>query len=298
MKILVVEDSNNQLQEIQKMLQQAGYRVQAAEDETQAIEGPLKPGTLGGLVAILERGEEIIGTAKARDKTVEPEGMGFIREVAAMVAHEIRNPLQKIVMNTYLLERAINLDENNSKYMKKINDSVFDLSTIVNDMLTFNHKVNLFCQPVDVSRLLEDVLSETQDQIEKHAIEIVREYEGALPLATLDPFKIKQVFTNLITNALQAMSAGGALTLRTRWLTSRNLLEVAFRDTGMGISEDHLEQIFEPFFTTRRGGIGLGLSVVCQLVKAHGGQIQVESQAGQGSEFRLLFPVCANPRAG
>jgi signal transduction histidine kinase len=101
----------------------------------------------------------------------------------------------------------------------------------------------------------------------------------------LIPFKVKQVFVNLVNNALQAMPTRGTLTICTMWFSAQNISEIAIQDTGSGIPQDNKKKGFNPFFTTRTEGVGLGLSIVQQLIGAHGARTQVESQPGQGSEF-------------
>ncbi len=143
----------------------------------------------------------------------------------------------------------------------------------------------------NVNRLVQDGLFFIESRCSREGIELVRRLEDGLPDITADPSQIHQVLVNLVVNAVQAMPAGGTLTITTR--SAGESVVLAVEDTGVGMDSDVLKQIFVPFFTTQEvgQGTGLGLSVVHGIVASHGGAIHVESQVGKGSRFEVTLPI-------
>ena len=154
--------------------------------------------------------------------------------------------------------------------------------------------------PRDFAKELVDIRQAVKDTlalIQRHAVlsncKIVEQYGDKLPLVELDVPQCKQVFLNLVTNALDAMPHGGTLTVTVTPATQDDAIRIEFADTGTGIPEANLARIFEPFFTTKPAvkGTGLGLSVSLGIVQAHGGTIEVASEPGKGSRFTVVLPL-------
>ena len=137
--------------------------------------------------------------------------------------------------------------------------------------------------------LLLDLMELVEDQSEKKGIEISLEL-GDLPEIEADPEQLNQAFMNLVLNAVQAMPAGGRLSIKS-FTTSPRKVQIVITDTGMGIPEDSIKNIFDPFFTTREGGTGMGLAITYRIIKEHKGEIEVESREGQGTTFRIYLGV-------
>jgi signal transduction histidine kinase len=148
---------------------------------------------------------------------------------------------------------------------------------------------------VNLNQLVEDGLYFLKARCDKEGIEIVRVLSPDLPEITADPSQLYQVFVNLVVNAIQVMSKGGTLTLRT--FTGDGHITLEVEDTGIGMNEEIMKQIFIPFFTTKGvgEGTGLGLSVAHGIVTAHGGTIKVTSKVGQGSRFEVKLPLTGAP---
>jgi signal transduction histidine kinase len=166
-------------------------------------------------------------------------------------------------------------------------------SRIVEGLLNFARVQDTRKTTADIHEGLEAVVAILEPQFQKDAIKITRRFADRLPHVLIDEDKLKQVYMNILLNAKQAMAGGGELTITTAADPRRGSLTIAFADTGQGIAPDKRDRIFDPFYTTRKAGkgTGLGLSISYGIIKDHGGDIQVESTAGQGSCFRLVLPL-------
>jgi len=166
-----------------------------------------------------------------------------------------------------------------------IGEQVDYMNKIVSDLQEYARPVEPELVPVDLGQIVHDVLSVMNIPQEVQASVVI---EDDLPKLMVDPTLIKRVFVNLITNALQAMPAGGRLTIK----ASRTGKEahIGIQDTGVGISQDNLDRLFQPLFTTKAKGQGFGLAVCKRLIEAHGGSIIAESRFGEGSTFTVKIP--------
>lgn len=175
--------------------------------------------------------------------------------------------------------------------MDTIYQQVGRIERIVGNLLRFARQEKKQLGQVDINGLLEEILAQIGHQAPLAGIRIMKEYEAGLPVMEGDSGQIRQVLTNLVLNAIQAMAAGGMLTVRTRMETTKEMAEITVADTGSGIEAENLQQIFNPFFTTKANGTGLGLSVSYGIINDHGGTIEVESETGKGSTFKVSLPV-------
>ena len=208
--------------------------------------------------------------------------------VAAGVAHEINTPLAIIRGNTEVLEMCLPPEHANREEVEIISRQTERMAKIVGNLLSFARQKSLNQRQFRVHEVLEEILSQIGHQVKMDAIRVLRQYAQDLATVRGDADQLRQVFVNLIQNAVQAMPQGGTLSLATRVAGKGCVVEIA--DTGKGIAPEHLEKIFTPFFTTRDNGSGLGLSVSYGIVKDHGGDIEVESAPGLGTRFRILLP--------
>ncbi|RME65209.1 MAG: GHKL domain-containing protein, partial [Nitrospirae bacterium] len=159
---------------------------------------------------------------------------------------------------------------------------------IVRQLLEFSRKKPLQLEETDINFLLDETLRFLEPNLNKMNIELVKDY-NILSNVSVDKDQFKQVFLNLLNNAIQAMPEGGRLRVAT--FEKEKNIYIEIEDTGSGIPEDVLPRIFEPFFTTKKDrGTGLGLSITYRIVKAHGGDIQVETEQGKGTIFRIIIP--------
>src|SRR3989338_9215960 len=215
-------------------------------------------------------------------------------EMAVKIAHEIRNPLGSIELFTSLLQREIT-DDNHKNLLGHISSGIKNLNHVISNLLTFTKQPNPIFKRFDVHKFLDDLLQFGRFLLNNNNISLEKEYSPSLPSGWGDEELLKQVFLNLILNAVQAMPNGGILKVRTKLKKKLRdntpFIEIRILDTGDGISEDNLKKIFNPFFTTRERGTGIGLAIVHNIIELHKGIIEVESEIGKGTIFTILLPT-------
>ncbi len=232
---------------------------------------------------------------------VQSEKMAALGRLVASIAHEINNPLQAMQNSIELAEEELESGlrrEKLARYLGMALSEIQRLATIVRRLRDFYRPVRQEMQPTDVHAILRDVLELIGKQLQHSQITVEQEVYN-LPLIQANPDHLKQVFLNLVLNALDAMSMqGGVLSVRTApdhipGSDNRPLpaVRIEFTDTGDGIPAEILPHIFEPFVTTKKTGTGLGLSITYGLIEAHNGRITVASQVGEGTTFTVLLPV-------
>ncbi len=225
---------------------------------------------------------------EAERKLVASERLAAVGQVAAGIAHEVRNPLSGIKMSAQVLKRRLcDLDPAAEENVSIMLAEVSRLEVIIDDLLTFARPATLKAEPSDLNVVIAGVLDFMARQLEHAGIAVRRELAAGLPPVPLDPQRIRQVVLNLVLNAAEAMPNGGTLVARTRAAGREVVAELD--DTGHGIPPELADRVFEPFFTTKRGGSGLGLGVSRTLVEAHGGRLTFEP-LDVGTRFRFSLP--------
>jgi two-component system sensor histidine kinase PilS (NtrC family) len=218
--------------------------------------------------------------------------LAAIGRMAASIAHEIRNPLAAMRGSIQMLRSEMDNDSSQTELMEIILRESDRLNQIITDFLSYARPRSLIQARVDVGDLLHQTFALMRHSPEIGANQSIVEELPKEPLfAEADEGQLKQVFWNLARNALQAMPQGGTLRA-TLDRNSNNRLRIAFSDTGRGMSPDQVEHLFEPFSSTT-GGTGLGLSIVYQIIRDHGGTINVRSREGQGTTITVELPVAA-----
>ncbi len=230
---------------------------------------------------------------KTREELVRAEKLAAVGELAAGVAHEINNPMAIIRGNAELLQMAFPQGHENLEEIDAIATQVQRVERIVANLLRFARRERLQITLVRPATILDEILTTIVHQEPLEAITVARTFPLDLPLIPGDAELLRQVFTNLILNAIQAMPDGGTLTLACRAVPEQGQCRISVSDTGNGILPEHRSQLFNPFFTTKPTGTGLGLSVSYGIVNDHGGNIQVESIPGAGATFVVLLPLAA-----
>lgn len=233
-------------------------------------------------------------------QVMHSEKLAALGTLAAGVAHNINNVLAAIVARADLLLRQVQ-DAELKRWLSSIQQSALDGATTVRRLQDFARTgAPDLMVPVDVNRVVTEILQFTQARWKDEAelrgtkIEVITDL-GEIPLIKANPAELREVFTNVVFNAVDAMPNGGSLTVQTRVSSDqdeRSWVEVILGDTGVGMTEEVQHKIFDPFFTTKGvKGTGLGLSTSYGIVTRHGGSISVESEAGLGSWFSITFPV-------
>lgn len=227
---------------------------------------------------------------KAQQDLSKAERLAAIGELAAGVAHEINNPLAIIRGNNELVQMALPPDSRCQEEIGIISAAVGRVERIVANLLKFARCEKKQLGSVAVSAMLGEILSQVGHQIPLQGISFRTDLTPNIEIEG-DADQLRQVFTNLVLNGIQAMQHGGTLTVSAGTDAVSGVCAVTVTDAGVGIAAADLERIFHPFFTTRSSGTGLGLSVSYGIVKDHGGDISVESTPGKGSRFRVTLPL-------
>ncbi|WP_432821494.1 cache domain-containing protein [Trichloromonas sp.] len=226
---------------------------------------------------------------RAQEELLRSEKLAAIGSLAAGVAHEINNPAAIIRGNVEILLMEIPAGESGREEAEEILKQTERVSLITESMLAFAREQTIHPEQVRVNTLIEEILAQISHQVPLRQVSIRRELAASLPPVVADGERLRQVFTNILINALQAMDGKGALSISSH--TDNGTVEIRITDTGPGISSEIREKIFNPFFTTKKQGTGLGLSVSYGIIKALGGSIAVESAVGRGSTFIVSLPV-------
>lgn len=238
----------------------------------------------------------------AQEEARRAERLAALGQLSAGLAHEIRNPLGVIKGSAEILSQKLSGADALAKELSGyIYTEVNRLSALVSRFLDFARPSQLNVKRENLPDLLEKCLKSVADQGATAGIKIATEYAPSLPKVRIDSELCEQVFTNLISNACEAMSQGGQLTIRAQAgkTAGERAYEVAveIEDTGPGIPEEIKEQVFNPFFTTKKSGVGLGLAIVSKIIDAHGGTVKLVNVPGQGACFRVTLPAEISHRA-
>jgi two-component system NtrC family sensor kinase len=229
--------------------------------------------------------------AAAQAQLVQSEKLAAVGQLTAGIVHDVKNPLAVIKGLAEEAAEDPNIDEFTLEALHTIRESATRANTIVTDLLKFARQSTPVTHRRDIRDTLKSVFRLTEYLLRKGHVTLHDGLPEQPVMVTYDAQQIEQVLINLITNAIQAMPDGGDLFIDLEHLDER--VEVSVRDEGIGIPEEYLGKIFDPFFTTKAEGegTGLGLSVSYGIVSEHGGHIDVESELGQGTTFKVTLPV-------
>lgn len=224
---------------------------------------------------------------KTQEHLLKAERLAAIGEIAAMVGHDLRNPLTGISGATYYLKKKLGskVDQKTREMFEIIEKDIEHSNNIINDLLEYSREIRVDLRETDPKSIIKDALSTVSIPGNVR----VRDLTQNKPQVKADLEKMKRVFVNIIRNAIDAMPKGGGLTITSK--ESHGNLEIAFTDTGVGIPEDVMRQLWTPLFTTKANGMGLGLCICRRVVEAHGGRISVESAVGKGTTFTVIVPI-------
>jgi len=227
---------------------------------------------------------------KNQERLVQAERLSAIGEMAARVAHEIRNPLVAIGgFARSLLQRTPHPDETTRESLEVIVDEVRRLESIVGEVLDFSRQVPPRIGSLDLARLAREAGDLLRFELEQAGVRWEVDADERLPAAAADRDQIFQALVNVLRNAIHAMPKGGALSVRVRAIAHG--LEVAVNDTGEGMPPEVLAHVFEPFYTTKPTGSGLGLTIAAQIVRDHHGELKLDSREGEGTTVTFRLPA-------
>jgi PAS domain S-box-containing protein len=260
------------------------------------------PGLDGRPELVVEHVKDVTEQKRIEQHLIQSEKLATVGMLSSGIAHELRNPLNIIESARYYLQETLtDVDAEVREKLEMIQRNVRRAATIINNLLEFSrrsaHELELF----DVRRVVDSTLILLEKELASRQIRLVREQaeEERLPRVCFNLDSLKQVFLNIILNAIQAMPEGGVLRIAPRLTDDGRWVEVDVSDTGCGISADELKYLFTPFYTTKKvgEGTGLGLYISRSIIRRYGGDIAVQSQIGQGSTFTVRLPVAEAEQA-
>jgi signal transduction histidine kinase len=264
-----------------------------AAEELRLAEGIALQGALAIENSRLFEGvkQQMAELKRTQAQLVQSTKLAAIGELAANIAHEINNPLTTVLGFASFIAERLAPDDPTREELGLIQEEASRARDIVRDLLQFSRQRDFMPEPADVNTVLEQVVGMVRRQGALNAVAVTEAHAEDLPMVEMDVPRIKQVFLNIINNAVYAMKVGGSLTIRTT--LDGGKVRVAFEDTGPGIPAEILGRIFDPFFTTKPevSGTGLGLSVSLGIVQSHGGTIDVQSEPGKGTTFTVTLPI-------
>lgn len=235
--------------------------------------------------------QEIEERKKAEGKLLNTRRLSDIGTLAATVAHELRNPLAAIRMAAYNIKRKAKnpeLDKNLKNIEIKINDS----EKIISNLLFYSRLKKAVFEQVDIYKTLEEYLVNAKAQYSKQSLKIHKQMEAIKGITIkADRLQMQELFGNILNNAYEASPETGGEIEVVGSVHGTNFIKITIKDNGIGIGENDLKRLFEPFFSTKAKGTGLGLTVCYQIIKLHGGKIDVQSRKGKGTSVSMILPI-------
>ena len=248
----------------------------------------------GHVLGVIEAFNDMTEVNRLEAQVRRMHTLAALGEMAATVAHEIRNPLGGIASFANLLERDLDVDDPSRRLVRKITEGVARLNRIVTSLLSYTRPLKLNTHTVSMSDVVEEAAAFFEIDLERNPkdISIKRSYPQTPIHCPVDTEQFQQVILNLLLNATHAMPESGTIDLEISQSTADDAEFATLRvgDTGIGIPEDAQEKLFTPFFTTKEDGTGLGLATSKKIVEAHGGRIRVESKPAEGTSFYVDLP--------
>ncbi len=236
---------------------------------------------------------------RAHEHALHTEKMASIGKMAAVLAHEINNPLSGILTYAKLLHKWIDSDDGGKNHHRDICDSLDLIASesrrcgdLVKNLLTFSRTTPINLQPTNLNQVIDRALRLIQHQLDLGAIQVQPDLDPELPPVICDGAQVEQVLLALMMNALDAMPQGGNLWVTTKLSREDNVVRIVVRDDGCGIPPEILPRLFEPFLTTKETGrgVGLGLAISRSILERHNGDIEVQSEIGRGTTFTVTLP--------
>jgi signal transduction histidine kinase len=271
-----------------------GYTLSRIHDD----QGRLVGATL--FIKDLTRVEQMEERGRLRDR------LAALGEMAAAIAHEVKNPLASIEVMAGVLKRQLAEQPEALETLDDIIKEAKMANAIVVEVLEFVRPIQLQVERVDLDEVLKDSITLAEGQKRRGAVTIRTELDAAVPDLPADPHQLRQLFSNLLANAFEALGGEGHVDIRSTLVPDDEptgaeepapQVRIEVRDNGPGISPEDLERIFSPFFTTKPQGTGLGLAIVRKVVDAHDGRIDAVSAPGRGASFRVTLPLVPSVRS-
>jgi len=251
---------------------------------------------LGNHKYILAFDRDTTERREAEEALQRTEQLKVVGELAAGLAHEIKNPLSGIKASMEVLSEEASLSEEDRGVLIRVVSEIKRIELLLKGLLSFTRPPKPQFTTVNLNALLDTSLifslkNTSHSPDTSGPITIVKNFDEHLPETMADPMQLQQVFMNILINAADAMREGGTLTVKTGFQVAEDAIEILISDTGKGMDREQMEHIFLPFFTTKPKGTGLGLPITKRLIEQHGGSLRVESSLGKGTTFTIMLPV-------
>jgi signal transduction histidine kinase len=238
-----------------------------------------------GAVAIIQ---DVTKVKKMEDIMRQKQRLTLIGEMAAKVAHEIRNPLNAIAITSQRLGEEFELNSKANGFINIIKNEIQRLNKIVEEFLALARPMRLSFKKVDINVLIKEIINLFENELKNKNITLIKEL-NKVPVFKIDENEIKKALLNIIRNGIEAMEDGGKLSISTKFINKE--CKIIITDTGVGISKEDMGKIFTPYFSQKNGGVGLGLSIAHRIITEHKGNIEVESTKGRGTKFIITLPI-------
>jgi two-component system NtrC family sensor kinase len=285
LSVRVQISSRDEIGQLSESFNQMTAELQRATEEYKLLNLTLEQ-------RIREKTEEL---KAAQDQLIQTEKLSSLGKMAAGIAHEINNPLTSILINSHLMSERIKGRSKTKESLQLIIDETSRCSSIVKRLLEFSRQSPPEKKPEDINSLILMLLKLFKNQLLFSRIDLKTSLDKRLPRAVIDANKIKQVFTNIIVNAIDAMPQGGTLKVTTELSSNHRQAEISFQDNGSGIPKEIVNKVFDPFFTTKGiKGSGLGLAISYGIIQQHDGAIEIINQKTKGVRVLVRLPISDN----
>ncbi len=244
-------------------------------------------------------GQTQVELEKSRETLLQAEKMAMVGKLAAGMAHSVRNPFTSVKMRLFSLSRSLNLSGTQKEDLDVISEEIGHVDTIVQNFLEFSRPPKLIMQPVSPSTVVDTTVRLLRYRLESYNVKATVHRDKMLPAIDADPDQLKEVLVNLIINACEAMTGGGAIDIHETVVGSPPEPQhamIRITDNGTGMAPAAVKKVFDPFFTTKEDGTGLGLSIVSRIIREHRGSIDVKSEQGRGTTFSIALPLKGGKR--
>ena len=251
----------------------------------------------GGRIGKIINFRDMTNILKLQEEILRIDRLVSLGELSSGIAHEIRNPLAGIKTTAQALGEEMGQDDPKREYLNRITKEIDRLNDLLKTFFSFAKPQKLNLVVCNIKDIVNEIIPLLIKDIANRGINFTEEYASNLPKVRVDFNQMHQVFLNLFLNAIQAMPNGGELKIKAESIAlaplvnpGRDYIQISISDTGKGIPAHDINKIFDPFFTTRPKGIGLGLSIMYQIIKKHEGNIKVESKVDRGTTFIIMLP--------
>ncbi len=243
---------------------------------------------------IEDAGQIQVELEKSRENLLHSEKMAMVGKLAAGMAHSVRNPFTSVKMRLFSLNRSLKLSGTQKEDFDVISEEIDHIDTIVQNFLEFSRPPRLKMQSASPSTVVDTAIQLLRYRLESYHVKVTVHRDKILPAIDADPDQLKEVLVNLIVNACEAMTGGGAIDIRESLSGTppdRQQAKIRIIDNGPGIPPAVIKKVFDPFYTTKEDGTGLGLSIVSRIIREHGGRVDLTSTEGRGTTFSIVLPM-------